>query len=460
MQPRWIETLALSGLLVAIAVAGLVGLEINSQVKRITDQVLEYDVELEDRADDLRVAVLDMRHFHRNIAFAGPTRRGLTDFEAAYLQLQTQIDRLAQLGIEEPNVRTPQQLRAIAEHYYADFHPAIAFYDSDPQSFVLVSDDGLVRLAELESAARELDQLGEQRAAAALRSVEAAEDVARVVLLTVLAGLILVGVGLAYLIVNDLREKRRTAAELARALQLKNDFIADASHELRTPLTVLRANAEVALDLDRTCTHVELLEEIVQESERMTRLVENLLFLARSDSDSMPLELELVEVVPFLTELGERASTLAREGGASLRTEVAATGLATIDPSRIEQVVLILVDNAAKYSPAGKMVTLRSTTRGSELIIEVADQGPGISAPDLPLVFERFYRLDKTRSRKQGGAGLGLAIAKSIVEAHGGRIEAESIVNQGTKMRFYLPLMTMSQPAHPVAEHLLMGNAS
>jgi signal transduction histidine kinase len=78
----------------------------------------------------------------------------------------------------------------------------------------------------------------------------------------------------------------------------------------------------------------------------------------------------------------------------------------------------------------------------------------------LPLVFERFYRLDKTRSRKQGGAGLGLAIAKSIVEAHGGRIEAESIVNQGTKMRFYLPLMTMSQPAHPVAEHLLMGNAS
>ena len=449
MQPRWIETVALGGLLVAIAVAGLVGLEINSQVKRITDRVLAYDIELEDRGDDFRVAVLDVRHYHRNITFAGPTRRGLADFDAAYLQLQAQINRLDQLGIDDPSVRSPQQLRAIAEEYYTGFRPVIDLYDSEPQLFALASDDGLVQLAELENAGREIDRLGEQRAATALRSLEAAESHARLVLLTVLAGLILVGIGLAYLIVNNAREQQRASAELARALHLKKEFIADASHELRTPLTVLRANAEVALDLDRTCMHTELLEEIVQETKRMTRLVEDLLFLARSDFDAMPLEVERVKIMPFFVELSERAGILAQEHEVLWRIELTATGQVWIDPTRIMQVVLILVDNAAKYSPAGQPVTLRSVIRGAELIVEVADRGPGIPEAELPLVFERFYRVDKGRSRKQGGAGLGLAIARSIVEAHGGRIEAESMLNKGTRMRFYLPLATAPQPVRP-----------
>ena len=203
MQSRWIEIVALGGLLIAIAVAGLVGLEINTQVKRITDRVLAYDIELEDRGDDFRVAVLDVRHYHRNITFAGPTPRGLADFDAAYLQLQAQIDRLDQLGIDDPDVRSPQQLRAIAEEYYSEFRPIIDLYDSQPQLFALASDEGLAQLAELENAGREIDRLGEQQAATALRSLEAAENRARLVLLTVLAGLILVGVGLAYLIVNN-----------------------------------------------------------------------------------------------------------------------------------------------------------------------------------------------------------------------------------------------------------------
>jgi signal transduction histidine kinase len=433
-------------LLLTIAVAGLVGLGINAGVKSVTDQALKYDIELEDRSDDFRVAVLDMRHFHRNVVFAGPTRRGLADFEAAYLQLQGQIDQFGQLRIDQSDILRPEQLRQVAERYYAEFRPAIDVYYSDPKAFTLASDGGLVRIAELESAARAIDHLGEQRAAAALRSIEAAADGARAVLITVLASLFLVGVGLAYLMVRNLREQRRAAARLEHALQLKTDFIADASHELRTPLTVLRANAEVALKLDRTCIHTELLEEIVRESGRMTRLVEDLLFLARSDSGSLPLELELVNIGPFLTELADRASVLAHERDSQLHRELVAAGRVQIDRSRIEQVVLILVDNAAKYSPAGKLVTLRSATRGTELIVEVADQGPGIPAPDLPLVFERFYRVDKTRSRKQGGVGLGLAIAKSIIEAHGGRIEVESMLNKGTKMRFYLALAATPQP--------------
>lgn len=460
LQPWWIQSVSIGGLLVAIAIAGLFGLGINARVKSVTDRALKYDVELEDRGDDLRVAVLDMRHYHRNLVFAGPSRGGLRDFETAYLQLRERIDQLDELGLDDPSMPDPDQMREIAERYYADFRPIIDLYHSDPEAFTSVSDDGLVRLAELGSAAQALDRLGEQRAAAALRSVERAASSARLVLLTVLGGLILAGAGLGYLGVGVLREQQRTASELAHALQAKTDFIADASHELRTPLTVLRANAEVALELDRTCVHTELLEEIVLASERMTRLIEDLLFLARSDVGSLPLELEMVDMEAFLSEVTERAGILAREHGATLRTEPGAEGLVRIDQTRIEQAVLILVDNAAKYSPAGEPVTLSSTTRGAEIMVEVSDRGPGVRPEDLPLVFERFYRVDKARTRKQGGTGLGLAIAKSIIEAHGGRIEAESELNKGTKMRFYLPRATMPPPARQLAEHLIVGDAS
>jgi signal transduction histidine kinase len=430
----------------AIAVVGLVGLGINARVKRITERALQYDVELEDRGDDFRVAVLDMRHYHRNLVFAGPTRRGVADYEAAYLQLHLRIDDLDRLPIEDAPILHAGTLRNMAERYYQAFHPAIVLYASDPQAFTTASDHGLIVLAELESAAREIDQLGETRAAASLRGVEAAADSAQWVLLVVLAGLILVGVGLAYLIVRNSRERQAAASELAHALQLKNDFIADASHELRTPLTVLRANAEVALELERDCVHTELLEEIVQESERMTHLVEDLLFLARSDAGSVPLVLETVELEPFWAELAERARLLAQQQGVQLRHQLTVQGAVAMDRARIEQAVLILVDNATKYSPDGKLVTMHAQRVRQEFMIEVADEGIGIPMDELPFIFERFYRVDKARSRKQGGAGLGLAIAKSIMTAHGGRVEAASQLNQGTQMRLFLPLPLAAQP--------------
>lgn len=440
-QPYWVETVALGGLLIAIAAAGLIGLGINNRVRAITNESLRYDVELEDRGDDFRVAVLDMRHFHRNITFAGPTRTGVADFEAAYRQMVIQIDRLEELGVTE-TAATPAQLREIAEQYYEEFRPMIDLYDSQRQDFFLASDDGLVRLAELESAALAVERLGEARAATAFRSVEAAENVARAVLLTVLGGLILVGVGFAYLIITNSREKQQVAAQLANSLRLKNEFIADASHELRTPLTVLRANAELALQLDASCVHTEFLEEILRESTRMTRLVEDLLFLARSDADQVPYEFETLDIHPFFIELGERAAVLAAKRDATLKTDLKATGLLHTDPARIEQLILILVDNAAKYSPPGKEIKFRSTTQDGLLRVEVADQGSGIPESELPFIFERFYRVDKARARKQGGSGLGLSIARRIVEKHGGRIEAESQLNEGTTMRFYIPLVS------------------
>ena len=121
-----------------------------------------------------------------------------------------------------------------------------------------------------------------------------------------------------------------------------------------------------------------------------------------------------------------------------------------IDRQRLEQAVLILVDNAAKYGPPGGTVTLASFVRSGELHIGVEDRGPGIPAKELPHIFERFYRLDKARSRQLGGTGLGLPIAKTIVEAHGGRIEAASRLGEGTKVSLRLPLL--SQPTEVEAE--------
>jgi two-component system sensor histidine kinase VicK len=172
----------------------------------------------------------------------------------------------------------------------------------------------------------------------------------------------------------------------------------------------------------------------------MARMVEDLLFLARSDSASPPLELEAVALASFLAGLAGRAEVLARERGATFEAALDGEGWLQIDPARIEQAVLILVDNSAKYSPSGGLISLSSWSDRRELHIQVSDRGPGIPEADLPHVFDRFYRVDKVRGRKQGGAGLGLSIAKTTAEAHGGRIEATSHVGQGTRMTIHLPL--------------------
>ena len=172
----------------------------------------------------------------------------------------------------------------------------------------------------------------------------------------------------------------------------------------------------------------------------MSRMVEDLMFLARSDSDSLPLETGPLPVPTFMAEVAARGEALARKRGASFVAELDGEGELRADPTRLEQAVLILVDNAAKYSPAGRPVTLRSTTESGELAIRVEDRGLGIPEEELPRIFERFYRVDKARERKRGGAGLGLSIAKAIVEAHGGHIAADNRPRGGTWMSIRLPL--------------------
>jgi two-component system sensor histidine kinase VicK len=181
-------------------------------------------------------------------------------------------------------------------------------------------------------------------------------------------------------------------------------------------------------------------------------MVEDLLFLAKSDSASPPLEFETVTVAPFLAEIAGRAEVLTRELGAELKRELEGEGFVEIDRQRIEQAVLILVDNAAKYGPSGGTVTLASLVRSGELHISVEDRGSGIPKEELTRIFERFYRLDKARSRQLGGTGLGLSIARTTVEAHGGRIEAVSRLGEGTKISLRLPLLSQPQPTEDRVE--------
>jgi two-component system, OmpR family, sensor histidine kinase VicK len=148
---------------------------------------------------------------------------------------------------------------------------------------------------------------------------------------------------------------------------------------------------------------------------------------------------------PFLRDLVELADGLARERGNRLRAAVSGEGRLRIDQERIEQAVLIVVDNAAKFNPADGEIILTATTKSGELCIEVEDQGPGIREEEFTRIFERFYRANKAGAQKQSGTGLGLSIAKAITEMHGGRIEAANRATGGTRMSVCLPLIKPPQ---------------
>jgi signal transduction histidine kinase len=439
-QPGRLAIAAVVGLLVVVVLAGALELALHERVDSVTDRALKYDIRLEDQGDDLRLAVFNLDLQHRNLALVGPSREGVDDFDRAYDDLQLEIDKMDKIGVRGTGVPEPDRVREMAETYYTDFRPAIELYDAEPKQFTQASDRGLARLDELEQAAHEIDKLGEKRASIALKSVDEVSNIARLLLLVLVGGLILIGATLAYAAVRLVGQIREAREGLARALRAKMNFLADASHELRTPLTVIHTNAEVGAQLEEDPSQREIFEDIVNESSQMSRMVENLLFLARSDSESPPLEMQIIAVPTFLAALKGRAEALARGRGASLEATLSGEGDLRADPARLEQAVLILVDNAAKYSPAGERVTLTAKTESGELLIRVEDRGPGIPEEHLPHIFERFFRDDKARARKQGGAGLGLSIARTIAQAHGGHIEVESHVDEGTRMSVHLSL--------------------
>ena len=233
-------------------------------------------------------------------------------------------------------------------------------------------------------------------------------------------------------------------ARLRAARQMQVDFVANVSHELRTPLTsikgmveTLRAGAVEDLDVrDRFLGTVE------SETDRLIRLVHDLLLLSRADSEALNLRREAVDVVALVRAAVERLSPQADVYDVTLRVADAPASLPVwADGDRITQVLVNLLDNAIKYSKPGGAVTVSVSPSPERMaLIQVHDTGVGIPADVLPRIGERFYRADKARARTHGGSGLGLAIAQALVEAHGGKLWLESREGDGTTAQFTLPV--------------------
>jgi signal transduction histidine kinase len=236
----------------------------------------------------------------------------------------------------------------------------------------------------------------------------------------------------------------RMATELEETDQLRRDLVANVSHELRTPITALQAKLENLVDGVEEPDPITM-QTMLAQAQRLGRLVTQLLDLSRLESGAVPLERREFVVAPML-ELAVRESQLA-DPHAHIEVSVDPPDLVIeADPERLHQVVANLVENAVRYSPIGGTVRVEANGRGASVSITVADEGPGIPPHEAAKVFERFYRADAARSSRDGGAGLGLAIARWIVDLHGGDIRATAAEPHGCRMIVNIPTPTSTAP--------------
>ena len=230
----------------------------------------------------------------------------------------------------------------------------------------------------------------------------------------------------------------RSLLPAQKAWDQQQTFVANAGHELRTPLTLIRAGVEVAMRNQTGGEQKALFKDILQECDHMARLVEDLLLLSRLDSARLKLEHQSIVLPDFLPEILRQVERLAekREIHVGLNQ---AQGKVWGDPTRLRQVLLILLDNALRYTPGGGQIQVATQLKGQMVHLTVSDNGPGIPAEHLQHVFERFYQVENTRADEPRGNGLGLSIAKALVEAQGGTIRLESHVGGGTQVLLALP---------------------
>ncbi len=255
-------------------------------------------------------------------------------------------------------------------------------------------------------------------------------------LLLGVGGVALLGAGAGGLFLSN-----RALAPARLSWTNQQRFIADAAHELRTPLTLLRADAEVLLRgrerLDEE--DAELLEDIVAEAHHMSNLATNLLTLARLDSGTIYREHEVLNLAALAQEGARRVQAFAEQRGVTVEVESSGDAYVIGDPVLLEQAMLALLDNAIKYNRQGGRVIVRTVEQDGHVLLEVRDTGIGIAAEHLPHLGERFFRVDKARSREAGGTGLGISIAQRIALTHGGRLTLTSVPEQGTLVTLALP---------------------
>ena len=217
-------------------------------------------------------------------------------------------------------------------------------------------------------------------------------------------------------------------------------FTADASHELRTPLTAMRSVGEVALHEARDATvYREAIGSMLEEGDRLARLVDSLLLLSRGDAGNVPLRCERVDLAELACEVVRHLEVLAEEKNQSLSVEAAEPVLVWADPLVLRQALINLVDNAVKYTPEGGRVRVHVSGDDTQSVVDVVDTGPGIAEEHHDRIFDRFYRIDSARSRDRGGIGLGLSIVRWAVQANGGNVELERTATSGSAFRITLP---------------------
>jgi signal transduction histidine kinase len=234
------------------------------------------------------------------------------------------------------------------------------------------------------------------------------------------------------------RAFNRSLEQLERLFSAQQRFLADVSHELRTPLTVIKGNADLIRKLG---ADDESLDSIRDEADRLTRMVGDLLMLAQAESGKIPLKLLPVEVDSLLLEVFHEMRVLAGNK-VTLKLPEIDQALVNGDRDRLKQVLLNLISNAIYYTPPGGEVSVSMAKTEQDVLLWVRDTGPGIPPEDLPHIFERFYRGEKSRTRsKLSGFGLGLSIAYWIVEHHGGKISVESTQGAGTTFTVRLPVL-------------------
>ena len=242
-------------------------------------------------------------------------------------------------------------------------------------------------------------------------------------------------------------------------------LVADVSHELRTPLTTVQGNIDLLQRVLRSnganpsLTHEvsailpEILNEVEDETKRMNNMIRDLLLLAQADSGVLQLKMEAVELDTLLLDVYRQSRKVAErtKGAGALDMRIGHEDQALVwgDPERLRQVLVNFTDNAIKYTPSGGTITLSLENQKNWVKVTVADTGIGIKAEDREMIFERFYRTDKARSREMGGSGLGLSIARWIAQAHNGKITVESTVGVGSTFTLWLPEYVEAATATP-----------